>query len=760
MDGSLSILALSRQDEQYFSKLKGLFAEKTGLKDESIAFSFYDDPANLVKSLRAAFASSAFVMVCADPGYFLRFKGDIFKVMNLKTEISESIESAIEILAPDTPSDIRNAHAEVARGAKVFLTDDGLFSSFALESGQDRLIIGPCDLYRLEASLELGLSDYIIKSESTLPSFDFAPLNSLIWAQGLKIAVANSKNSNFLRLRFKEAKTSELSFSYLDLENINDKSEPKLLTANQAKSVRELNNSDIGLAISDIYISKKDISRSYAFVALASADGAKVVKVHSKPGESPRLLVRAAVDSLLAELASFSGLSKSLFKNPQEEKADKKRAFKISVSAIIALILSLIIILMGSKITNAAKEYFDKLSVTQEAYTETFSSDPEATEDSTGEISLDSTDELISSVLDSSATDNSSTTGEGSFLSSVLTTIVNTSLAGIIATMPSFPSTTSLKETTKAGTSAGVGPSQLSTTATTKPTTSISTAVTTTTTTNPASTNNPSIGNGTFSFTTKGYGHGVGFSQEGAKAMANSGKNYVQILEHYFPGSKVIDDPEGWPEYINYGGAKYSVEEYLIRTTVQEIGASSPLESLKAQAVAAYNFAKMNGFDVSRSQSAFSDSFNLEKDKNANKLIQAIQSVRNKYLVCNNQLVQAYYFASSAGKTVSSSSVWGGKSPSYLVGGVSSPETISIVTKTFTVSEIKNLVAEYNAKNPDKKILLGDSPGDWIRIIRTDSVGYVEEMKLGNQTMSGNHFRFYVMQLKIRSHSFTYTYSS
>ena len=42
-----------------------------------------------------------------------------------------------------------------------------------------------------------------------------------------------------------------------------------------------------------------------------------------------------------------------------------------------------------------------------------------------------------------------------------------------------------------------------------------------------------------FIFTTKGYGHGAGLSQYGAKAMALTGKHYKDILSHYFPGTQL-----------------------------------------------------------------------------------------------------------------------------------------------------------------------------------------------------------------------------
>ena len=45
----------------------------------------------------------------------------------------------------------------------------------------------------------------------------------------------------------------------------------------------------------------------------------------------------------------------------------------------------------------------------------------------------------------------------------------------------------------------------------------------------------------TFVFTTRGYGHGVGLSQYGAKAMAGQGKTWREILEWYFPGCEVVE---------------------------------------------------------------------------------------------------------------------------------------------------------------------------------------------------------------------------
>ncbi len=50
--------------------------------------------------------------------------------------------------------------------------------------------------------------------------------------------------------------------------------------------------------------------------------------------------------------------------------------------------------------------------------------------------------------------------------------------------------------------------------------------------------------NGHFVFTTEGYGHGVGMSQYGAHYMAQNGKTYKDIINHYYQGVEIstVDD--------------------------------------------------------------------------------------------------------------------------------------------------------------------------------------------------------------------------
>ena len=52
---------------------------------------------------------------------------------------------------------------------------------------------------------------------------------------------------------------------------------------------------------------------------------------------------------------------------------------------------------------------------------------------------------------------------------------------------------------------------------------------------------NVQIGKNNIKFKVTGYGHGVGMSQTGSNTLAKSGKNYVDIIKHYYKDVKVED---------------------------------------------------------------------------------------------------------------------------------------------------------------------------------------------------------------------------
>lgn len=279
-----------------------------------------------------------------------------------------------------------------------------------------------------------------------------------------------------------------------------------------------------------------------------------------------------------------------------------------------------------------------------------------------------------------------------------------------------------------------------------------------------SSTTNPVQASGTFRFTVYGYGHGVGMSQLGAIAMAKNNAKFDEILKHYYPGVTVEKD-SATPAKVTRSGKEISLLEFLCKTVAQEIGTGSPIEALKAQAVAAYTYAmKYNNFSSGQSYKtdfAYSGT-NVEKAVMA--VLNMTRATDTPLAYCikyGGKYIEAAYFASAAGKTTAAKYVWSGDVP-YLCGGVTSPETVDISTRDYTAAEMKTLIENY-AKSSGAKIKLDSDPSKWLNIVSHDmaysnGIGYVVEIKVGGYSMKGGTFRSNVLLNGIKSHCFTIKY--
>ncbi len=98
---------------------------------------------------------------------------------------------------------------------------------------------------------------------------------------------------------------------------------------------------------------------------------------------------------------------------------------------------------------------------------------------------------------------------------------------------------------------------------------------------------------GTFAFTTYGWGHCVGLSQNGANFYAKyAGWNYQDILFHYYPGTTLKNTGTAETEIVTVQGVPGNVLQQVSEIVNVEIGPSFEPECIKAQAVAIYTYMK------------------------------------------------------------------------------------------------------------------------------------------------------------------------
>lgn len=199
------------------------------------------------------------------------------------------------------------------------------------------------------------------------------------------------------------------------------------------------------------------------------------------------------------------------------------------------------------------------------------------------------------------------------------------------------------------------------------------------------------------------------------------------------------------------------LEEYVVGVVAGEIPVTFHDEALKAQAVAArtYVLKKMENnkgeFDVidTTANQVYIDNATLKEKwginyiKNINKIRNAVQETKGEYMTYNGEIITAFFFSTSVGKTENSEDIFSSALP-YL-RSVASPwdENISPV---FNEKNKFNLVDFYKYLNLSYNSKLS------YKILSTTSTGRIKTISINNTIFSGQTV---AQALNLRSSFFT-----
>lgn len=249
---------------------------------------------------------------------------------------------------------------------------------------------------------------------------------------------------------------------------------------------------------------------------------------------------------------------------------------------------------------------------------------------------------------------------------------------------------------------------------------------------------------GEFAFTTNGWGHCVGMSQNGANFYAKySGWTYQDILYHYYPDTYLMNTGLAESETVTVNGSEGDVLSKVAGIVYREVGSSMSTEAIKAQAVAVYTYIKYYG----------NDSRDLRCKANPPKnVIDACASVLGEALYYNGSYALTVFSASTGGATANCYDVFSNDIP-YL-RSVPSEYDASYdphygTVKYIAASEVKRLVeARYG-------ITLSDNPENWFQLTYGDG-GYVSSILLdGKKNIKGYDFK---ICLGLKSSNFRISY--
>lgn len=172
---------------------------------------------------------------------------------------------------------------------------------------------------------------------------------------------------------------------------------------------------------------------------------------------------------------------------------------------------------------------------------------------------------------------------------------------------------------------------------------------------------------GPYTFVGGGLGHGLGLSQFGANGAAEHGKNYRQILAHYYQATSIGNISNS---QVTHAGKTEDMDSYVAGVVAAEMpGYLQEPEALKAQAVSARSFAYVkirNGeiLDDTTWTQAYSSN-RTEADW------RAARETSGQVVMYNGSPVITFFHSSSGGCTENVENVW--VTPQAWHRGVNSP---------------------------------------------------------------------------------------
>jgi len=753
-----------------------LLEQKLRAYDSQASSADCGNPAALVDAVADCTQNGGIVVAAAPLSEFLNVKYRLLKLFSSKITRNRNIISAMGENAPENQKE-KDLHAAMPEKSKAFVSADGLYTPFVKEHNGAVIMLMPLDEARILAAFSSGAESFFSNALVSVATPQKANMEQVkksvekVIKSGKTVAISPCGSSKAILTVIAAVPESEEAF--IPDSTLREKAENESVEeyiSKSAKLSKETVEADLGVSISEISATEK--GEEYVTVCVADSHKAKAARVFAIPGEGKKSLMAAAVIQLCSMLEEYTGAAG--FVMPAKKRS--KAPLIIAISAVVLAILiclsvgAVAILSKGNAIFANAEpesEITAQVSQTEQTQEDIFNNfggsgleDPDM-----GALLIIPGETMASSESDTSltATITAVLSTTKTPLSQKVTDIVSTTIQTVKTTV----STTVRKTTTTKATT-----TTTKATTTTKPTTTTTTKpVTTTTTTQKTTETNKPSADGTFVFKVYGYGHGVGMSQRGAMTMADNGKTYTEILNHYYPGTTVKADTSP-PATVKYGGKDIPIVEYLCKTTKQEMGWSSAgKEAVKAQMVAIYTFAKNSGFVVASDRHAYAHSFDYKgSDKRLYNIALELLNTENEtefasvpYVDYNGEAAFTCYFSTSAGKTASAESVWGSNKYPYLKGGISSPEDPGATTVEISADEMKKLIEKY-AKSSGNDVVLSDDPAEWLEIISHDSCrgsncGYITQIRVGNYKMRGNAFRANITGYsKIRSHCFTFEY--
>lgn len=318
----MSIKAYSfEQNSIAFADIKRRVAET--LTDSAVYFESFCDPKAMFTDISEHIETTDIILLGIEPKVYLKFKPILIKAFNFTPAYSEAITKAIGDKISDEKT--LKAHALVPNECTELISNDGLFSGFYINDGDQYIVAFPLDANIVPDIFRKSDLPFFIPMEDksaifeeisdiTKASYKATLIVDKLKKNNIRIAIPSTPAAKMLKEDIRGCEGYGEYVFFTPFVNDSGIEDPKEYTAQLAKGAMELRSAEIGATVSNIFREKSGdrIVSYYAFISVATADKIVVKKLFADSSESVDNLIIEATTELYSMINKY--LDEVIFK--------------------------------------------------------------------------------------------------------------------------------------------------------------------------------------------------------------------------------------------------------------------------------------------------------------------------------------------------------------------------------------------------------------------------------------------------------------
>ncbi len=313
----MKLLALSAgENSGILARISGALSS---FAQENAAFAVYPTLKAMLPDFAAAVKNARLIVLAIDKSQYNVVRAKLCAALSLRVTQDDKIYRLLsESTGLSHEEKLRNA--VVPEGARVFLSEDGIHSGFAVQKGAQCILFLPLDSDRIDRILKNGVVPYLMrrevqqapqkapKAEAAPRAEDFDPFSADVMRHtlnalresGARVAVSSTPAAQTLKTM--GASHADFEDFFVFTPHVEDKGDYNTTdyAALTAKSARELAKTQLGACISEMDSGE---GGDFIYITVADDKTAVVRKLYREDRETERDFMQDATEELVALIA-------------------------------------------------------------------------------------------------------------------------------------------------------------------------------------------------------------------------------------------------------------------------------------------------------------------------------------------------------------------------------------------------------------------------------------------------------------------------